>query len=407
MWTMEELVDRVRIALAAEYSGAPNGRVRDLPDRRSIRWYSTIGLVDRPLGMRGRNALYGPRHLLQLVAIKRLQAAGRTLAEIQAELAGTSEEALSEVARVPSVLLNSEPPPPPPADRPPFWKAAPATSGSTDLTADWSFPAPAPAAAGGAGASAPPPGISRRAGQKSRTGAPPAMPGEPAASSPSAAPPGPSSGAAFPVPPGPPSGAASPAPPGPPSGAASTPPSGTQSGPPSGARSGPPSGAPSTPRSDEPSGAPSGRPSGFPARPRGDDSPAGLPGAGCPSSPTEGGSLPSGPLGNGDPSSRSRGSAGFHAESPEVGGFAPAPPGTGAILSGTPDVPPPPSDPPGGWPAAGTGGVLTGLPLGAGVILLVPGAAHLDHIDRTELATAARPLLDLLASRGLTDRRDS
>src|SRR5918997_1918839 len=95
MWTLDELVDRVRRALAAEYPGAPNGRVRDLPDRRAIRWYTTTGLVDRPLGMRGRTALYGPRHLMQLVAIKRRQAAGRTLAEIQAELTGVSDAALA------------------------------------------------------------------------------------------------------------------------------------------------------------------------------------------------------------------------------------------------------------------------------------------------------------------------
>jgi hypothetical protein len=45
VWTMDELVERVRRALAAEYPGAPNGRVRDLPDRRAIRWYTTTGLV--------------------------------------------------------------------------------------------------------------------------------------------------------------------------------------------------------------------------------------------------------------------------------------------------------------------------------------------------------------------------
>src|SRR5690349_3099041 len=108
MWTMEQLVERAHAALAAEYPGAPNGRVRDLPDRRSIRWYSTIGLVDRPLGTRGRTSLYGPRHLLQLVAIKRRQAAGHTLAEIQAELAGASEETLTAAARVPRELLTTD-----------------------------------------------------------------------------------------------------------------------------------------------------------------------------------------------------------------------------------------------------------------------------------------------------------
>ncbi|SFG00750.1 MerR HTH family regulatory protein [Actinoplanes philippinensis] len=129
MWTMEQLVERVSAALAAEYPGAPNGRVREVPDRRSIRWYTTIGLVDRPLGTRGRTVLYGPRHLLQLVAIKRRQAAGRTLAEIQEELGGASEETLAAVARVPDrVLISDEPPPSPPASRAPFWKAAPAAA---------------------------------------------------------------------------------------------------------------------------------------------------------------------------------------------------------------------------------------------------------------------------------------
>src|SRR4051795_208637 len=100
VWTMDELVERVGRALAAEYPGAPNGRVRDLPDRRAIRWYTTTGLVDRPLAMRGRAALYGNRHLLQLVAVKRRQAQGRTLAQIQLELAGASDAELTELARV-------------------------------------------------------------------------------------------------------------------------------------------------------------------------------------------------------------------------------------------------------------------------------------------------------------------
>ncbi|GAA2893250.1 MerR family transcriptional regulator [Actinoplanes cyaneus] len=235
MWTMEELIDRVRQALAAEYSGAPNGRVRDLPDRRSIRWYSTIGLVDRPLGTRGRAALYGPRHLLQLVAIKRLQAAGQTLAEIQAGLAGASQEVLTDLARVPPALLTVDPEaePPAPDTRQPFWKALPAPP---EPTPDWAFP---------------------HAGRRGRS-------------------------------------------------------------------------------SDSP---------------------------------------PSGPS--------------------DADASAALPP-----LHRTPDVPPPPADP-GGLPLGSTDALLTGLPLGDGVILLVPGPLDLDVTGRAELAAAARPLLDLLASRGL------
>lgn len=133
MWTIDELVQRVSAALAAEYSGAPNGRVRDVPDRRAVRWYATTGLVDRPSAMRGRTALYGQRHLLQLVAVKRLQAAGRTLAEIQAELAGATDATLAGIARVPGDLLESEDSQPQQAVRPRFW-AEPAAAGEVRRT---------------------------------------------------------------------------------------------------------------------------------------------------------------------------------------------------------------------------------------------------------------------------------
>jgi DNA-binding transcriptional MerR regulator len=105
-WTLEELADRVAAVLERDGSddegGAAqsNGRVREIPDGRTIRWYQTTGLVDRP-AMRGRTGLYGPRQLAQVVAIKRLQSEGRSLAEIQAHLAGMSDAALARLARLP------------------------------------------------------------------------------------------------------------------------------------------------------------------------------------------------------------------------------------------------------------------------------------------------------------------
>src|SRR5258708_35498981 len=100
-WTLDELAERVGQALAADAVRAPNGRVRERPDGRAIRWYATIGLVDRPFTGRGHTARYGARHLLQLVAIKRLQAQGRSLAEIQAELTGATDATLSRIAELP------------------------------------------------------------------------------------------------------------------------------------------------------------------------------------------------------------------------------------------------------------------------------------------------------------------
>jgi DNA-binding transcriptional MerR regulator len=101
-WTLDELTERVDAALAVGYDGQPSGRVRDVPDRRAIRWYTTIGLIDRPAAHRGRTALYGPRHLLQLVAVKRLQARGLPLVAIQQELAGATDTQLARVARLPA-----------------------------------------------------------------------------------------------------------------------------------------------------------------------------------------------------------------------------------------------------------------------------------------------------------------
>lgn len=129
-WTLDELVRRVAAGLAdPAYPGAPNGRVRGLPDRRVVRWYTTTGLVDRPT-MQGRTALYSPRHLLQIVAVKRRQAEGRSLADIQAELAGATDETLRKVAAVPDELMEAEleEPPPSPARRQRFWADPPAAA---------------------------------------------------------------------------------------------------------------------------------------------------------------------------------------------------------------------------------------------------------------------------------------
>jgi hypothetical protein len=185
-WTLDQLAELVGASLSLDYDGQASGRVRDLPDRRAIRYYTTIGLVDRPAAMRGRTALYTRRHLLQLVAIKRLQATGMSLAEVQARLAGATDAQLEREARVPASLpveaeaaagpersapprvpaappavtpprvLTAPPgvaPPPVPAARPAFWKRAAvaptgpiASTASTASTGPMAPMAPASAA---------------------------------------------------------------------------------------------------------------------------------------------------------------------------------------------------------------------------------------------------------------------
>lgn len=127
-WTIAELGEAVRRALAVDYDAPSNGQIRGVPDRRTIRFYSTLGLLDRPSGARGRTALYGRRHLAQLVAIKRLQAEGRSLGDIQTELAGLDDAALEAIARLPESALAAAPAVPagPKRRRADFWAEAPA-----------------------------------------------------------------------------------------------------------------------------------------------------------------------------------------------------------------------------------------------------------------------------------------
>jgi DNA-binding transcriptional MerR regulator len=108
-WTIEELGERIGEALGGQgYDGVPSGRVRDVPDLRTIRYYTTLGLLDRPAAMRGRTALYGPRHLLQLVAIKQLQARGLSLAAVQERVVGLSDASLRRLAAKEAVAMKAD-----------------------------------------------------------------------------------------------------------------------------------------------------------------------------------------------------------------------------------------------------------------------------------------------------------
>jgi hypothetical protein len=108
-WTIDELGAQVALALSVDYDGPANSRVREVPDQRTIRYYTTLGLIDRPAEMRGRTALYRPRHLWQLVAIKRLQARGLTLSEIQERLVGLTDAALRRLAKIPETATVASP----------------------------------------------------------------------------------------------------------------------------------------------------------------------------------------------------------------------------------------------------------------------------------------------------------
>ena len=143
LWTIHQLSAEVERALAVDYEGSRNGRVRDIPDLRTIRYYTTAGLLERPAEMRGRTALYGRRHLLQLVAIKKLQVRGLSLTQVQERIAGATDATLRRLAgwrAEADVEMNADSAPSPGTGRnvaaSPFWKSLPAPVPTRPQTID-------------------------------------------------------------------------------------------------------------------------------------------------------------------------------------------------------------------------------------------------------------------------------
>lgn len=99
-WSLDDLVaaaGRLLETLGLE-AGARDARVSPAPDARTVRYYTTLGLLDRPR-IQGREARYGRHHLVQLAAVKALQAQGLSLVDAQARLYGRTERELEALLR--------------------------------------------------------------------------------------------------------------------------------------------------------------------------------------------------------------------------------------------------------------------------------------------------------------------
>jgi DNA-binding transcriptional MerR regulator len=77
-------------------------KVTDVPTLRTLRFYVAQGLLDKPLSYEHRTALYGYRHLLQVVVIKCLQANHIPIRKIREVLQGLSNEDLERLVNLPT-----------------------------------------------------------------------------------------------------------------------------------------------------------------------------------------------------------------------------------------------------------------------------------------------------------------
>jgi len=118
--TLGDLSQACRVlAHHLDLQDSENRRVQWDLQPRVIRYYTTLGLLDRACEKRGKSMYYGPRHLFQLLAIKKLQSQGLSLADIQPKLLGASDQEMTEFLEIPEGWLEivqehqfSAPPPP-------------------------------------------------------------------------------------------------------------------------------------------------------------------------------------------------------------------------------------------------------------------------------------------------------
>lgn len=108
--SLEELAEAVQRDLSRRgfLEAQSDGRVSAAPDARTVRYYTTLGLLDRPRIV-DRQARYGKRHLLQLLAIKALQGESLPLAQIQEHLYGRSDAELEALLGAVSEALGRKP----------------------------------------------------------------------------------------------------------------------------------------------------------------------------------------------------------------------------------------------------------------------------------------------------------
>jgi DNA-binding transcriptional MerR regulator len=84
-WNARGLAAHVTALVDAAGLRPTNASARSQPSARSIRFYVSHGLLDRPEGT-GTAATYNYRHFLQLLAIKIRQREGATLEQIKSEM---------------------------------------------------------------------------------------------------------------------------------------------------------------------------------------------------------------------------------------------------------------------------------------------------------------------------------
>jgi hypothetical protein len=129
-WNARGLAAHVTALVDSAGLRPTNASARAAPSARSVRFYVSHGLLDRPEGA-GTAATYGYRHFLQLLAIKIRQREGQTLETIKREMKDVTGDALERrIAQSLAPALVANPVTPRTEDEAPVaWRRMPVAEG--------------------------------------------------------------------------------------------------------------------------------------------------------------------------------------------------------------------------------------------------------------------------------------
>src|SRR5207302_4093685 len=109
--TLDEVVDVADTLLREVAPKQTRYAVAERPDVRTVRYYTTRGLLPKPLSYDGGRARYGFAHLVRLIAIKKLQADHLTLEQIARALANKSDDAVEALLAKTASTIDAVPVP--------------------------------------------------------------------------------------------------------------------------------------------------------------------------------------------------------------------------------------------------------------------------------------------------------
>src|SRR3954469_13209048 len=130
-WNARGLAAHVTSLVDAAGLRPTNASARAAPSARSVRFYVSHGLLDRPEGT-GTAATYGYRHLLQLLGIKIRQREGQRLEVIKREMKELAADALDRrvaTSLAPALATGSDVAVQHDDDRPAVWRRLPVADG--------------------------------------------------------------------------------------------------------------------------------------------------------------------------------------------------------------------------------------------------------------------------------------